>query len=322
MADTMVETSTKPYLIRALYEWCCDNGYTPYLAVAVDGRTRVPRQHVKNGEIVMNVSPLATNRLEMGNEFIAFQARFGGVAQEISVPVENVSAIYARETGHGMAFEVSRTATTHDLDESDEAADGRADSDAAPGESAGQPADSLEGRRAGTASSGSAEHGAAGSGGEVIAFRGANAGRGGRSGRRGAALSSVPDSPKPVDGDRGDGGEAPRASAEAGPAAGAAATDVPATQSQVSDGAARTEPAATNPEPASVGTVTEQGPSAAMQDAPDGRSPIGAPSEASDPAPKADATPTAAGEPPSGDDGGAGGQSSPSPRRSRLTRVK
>ncbi len=106
----MADTSTKPYLIRALYEWCCDNGYTPYLAVAVDHRSRVPRQHVKNGEIVMNVSPLATNRLELGNEFVSFQARFGGVAQEIAFPVDSVSAIYARETGHGMAFEVTREA--------------------------------------------------------------------------------------------------------------------------------------------------------------------------------------------------------------------
>lgn len=98
--------STKPYLLRAIYEWCRDLGYTPYLSVVVDERTQVPTEHVVNGEIVLNVSPAATNGLSMGNELIEFQARFGGVARQLSVPVENVSAIYARENGHGMAFEV------------------------------------------------------------------------------------------------------------------------------------------------------------------------------------------------------------------------
>ncbi|RPH41995.1 MAG: ClpXP protease specificity-enhancing factor [Burkholderiales bacterium] len=104
----MAETSTKPYLIRAIYEWCNDNGYTPYLAVAVDERTQVPREHVKAGEIVLNVSPMATNRLSLGNDVISFQARFGGMARELSIPIENVSAIYARENGHGMAFDVPK----------------------------------------------------------------------------------------------------------------------------------------------------------------------------------------------------------------------
>lgn len=104
----MAETSTKPYLIRAIYEWCNDNGFTPYLAVAVDERTQVPREYVKAGEIVLNVSPMATQRLSMGNDLIAFQARFGGIARELSIPVENVSAIYARENGHGMAFDVPK----------------------------------------------------------------------------------------------------------------------------------------------------------------------------------------------------------------------
>jgi stringent starvation protein B len=104
----MAETSTKPYLIRAIYEWCNDNGFTPYLAVAVDERTQVPREYVKAGEIVLNVSPMATQRLSMGNDLITFQARFGGIARELSIPVENVSAIYARENGHGMAFDVPK----------------------------------------------------------------------------------------------------------------------------------------------------------------------------------------------------------------------
>ncbi|MPS25299.1 ClpXP protease specificity-enhancing factor [Pigmentiphaga sp.] len=101
----MSEISTKPYLIRALHEWCTDNGYTPHIAVTVDERVVVPREHVTNGEIVLNVGRLATHKLQLGNEFIEFQARFGGVARQISVPMDAVTAIYARETGHGMAFE-------------------------------------------------------------------------------------------------------------------------------------------------------------------------------------------------------------------------
>ena len=102
----MSETSTKPYLLRAIYEWCTDNGFTPYLAVMVDGSTRVPMQFVKNGEIVLNISFDATSALKMDNDVIHFSARFGGVSRDISVPVENVIAIYARENGQGMAFDV------------------------------------------------------------------------------------------------------------------------------------------------------------------------------------------------------------------------
>jgi len=105
----MGEIPTKPYLLRALYEWCVDNGYTPHLAVKVDERTLVPPEHVRNGEITLNVSPGAVNKLQMGNELIEFAARFAGVARQISVPVENVYALYARETGHGMTFEVDLT---------------------------------------------------------------------------------------------------------------------------------------------------------------------------------------------------------------------
>jgi len=101
----MPEVSTKPYLLRAIYEWCTDNGYTPHIAVVVDGRTRVPMQFVKNGEIVLNVSFEATSGLKMDNDFISFSARFGGISRDISVPVDNVIAIYARENGQGMAFE-------------------------------------------------------------------------------------------------------------------------------------------------------------------------------------------------------------------------
>jgi stringent starvation protein B len=102
----MNEVPTKPYLLRALYEWCVDNGYTPHLAVKVDSKTQVPSEYVKNGEITLNVSPAAVHKLQMGNELIEFSARFAGVARQISVPVANVYAVYARETGHGMTFDV------------------------------------------------------------------------------------------------------------------------------------------------------------------------------------------------------------------------
>jgi stringent starvation protein B len=97
-------TSTRPYLIRALHEWCTDNGLTPYLAVHVDESVRVPMEYVKNHEIVLNVGFDATSALKLGNEWIEFKARFGGVAREIMVPVDHVVAIYARENGQGMAF--------------------------------------------------------------------------------------------------------------------------------------------------------------------------------------------------------------------------
>lgn len=110
----MSETTTKPYLLRAIYEWCTDNGYTPYLAAMVDANTRVPREFVKNGEIVLNISFSATSGLKMDNEFVNFHARFGGVAREISVPIQNVLAIYARENGQGMAFDVSPVIASDD----------------------------------------------------------------------------------------------------------------------------------------------------------------------------------------------------------------
>ena len=96
--------STRPYLIRALHEWCVDHGFSPYIAVQVDASVRVPLEFVKNGEIVLNVSPDATSALRLGDEFVEFKARFGGVAREIVVPVTHVIAIYARENGQGMAF--------------------------------------------------------------------------------------------------------------------------------------------------------------------------------------------------------------------------
>lgn len=96
--------STRPYMIRAMHEWCTDNGYTPYLAVAVDEWTQVPLEFVKDSQIVLNVSHDATSQLVLGNAFVEFRARFGGVVRDIRVPVDHVLAIYARENGQGMAF--------------------------------------------------------------------------------------------------------------------------------------------------------------------------------------------------------------------------
>ena len=107
MIDTKDTTSTRPYLIRALYEWCTDNGLTPYVAVLVDDSVRVPNEYVKDGEIVLNISFDATSALKLGNDFIEFKARFAGSAREIMVPISRVIAIYARENGQGMSFPMS-----------------------------------------------------------------------------------------------------------------------------------------------------------------------------------------------------------------------
>ncbi len=104
--------SMRPYLVRAIYEWCADLHFTPYVAVQVDDTVRVPREHVRNGEIVLNISMNATSDLQLGNEAIAFSARFGGVARDISIPLNRVMAIYAIENGQGMSFPVLPPATS------------------------------------------------------------------------------------------------------------------------------------------------------------------------------------------------------------------
>ncbi|HTY04714.1 MAG TPA: ClpXP protease specificity-enhancing factor [Rhodocyclaceae bacterium] len=102
--------STKPYFLRAIFEWCVDQGFTPYITVAVGPATRVPREFVKEGQIVLNIGPDATNQLLIGNEEITFQARFNGVAFPVVVPMGSVAAVYAKENGQGMAFEVTASA--------------------------------------------------------------------------------------------------------------------------------------------------------------------------------------------------------------------
>jgi stringent starvation protein B len=112
--NALESSSTRPYLIRALYDWCTDNGFTPYIAVLVDDSVQVPREYVKNGEIVLNISFDATSSLKLGNDLIEFKARFAGSAREIMVPVNRVIAIYARENGQGMAFPVPVPASASD----------------------------------------------------------------------------------------------------------------------------------------------------------------------------------------------------------------
>jgi stringent starvation protein B len=102
--------STKPYLIRAIFDWCVDKGFTPHIMVAVDEHARVPMAFVREGRIVLNIAPYATHQLAIGDDEITCQARFGGVAQSLLVPIANVMAVYARENGQGMAFEVGADA--------------------------------------------------------------------------------------------------------------------------------------------------------------------------------------------------------------------
>lgn len=103
----MSEQSAKPYLIRAICEWCADNGLTPYLAVKVNAQTRVPAAYVKNGEIMLNISRGATRRLTVDNDWVQFTARFNGASQEVAVPMAAVAGIFAKESGYGFAFTVA-----------------------------------------------------------------------------------------------------------------------------------------------------------------------------------------------------------------------
>lgn len=100
----MPERSTKPYLIRAIHEWCADSGLTPYLSVRVDENTRVPMEFVKDGEIVLNLGYDATHKLTIGNDGVQFSARFSGVSRECSIPMYAVTGIFARENGQGLFF--------------------------------------------------------------------------------------------------------------------------------------------------------------------------------------------------------------------------
>lgn len=196
----MAEISTKPYLIRAIYEWCCDNGYTPHLVVKAGGRARLPMAYVRNGEIVLNVSPTATNGLQMGNDVIEFQARFNGVPEYVVVPVDNVLAIFARETGFVVPFNIGPAAGA-DAEASD------AGSAGAEGGAAGGPADAgaqparpgQEGQ--GTSQGGQAAGGAPApaGGGDVVDFRAARAARPGLKAVPKPGAEDASDASRPAD---------------------------------------------------------------------------------------------------------------------------
>jgi len=128
----MSEQSAKPYLIRAICEWCADNGLTPYLAVKVNAQTRVPAAFVKNGEIVLNVSHAATRKLTIDNDWIRFTARFNGQSQEVAVPVTSVAGIFAKETGYGFAFTVAQEPMAASANTSAEAPAAGGDDDRKP----------------------------------------------------------------------------------------------------------------------------------------------------------------------------------------------
>ncbi len=131
----MTIVSTRPYMIRAIHEWCSDQGFTPYIAAVVDGRTRVPPGYARDGQIVLNVGMQATQQLVIDNESVSFVARFNGAPHSVFIPVGNVVAIYARENGHGMAFE----AEAADMEESP--ADVSPAADGAAGETSVPPQD-------------------------------------------------------------------------------------------------------------------------------------------------------------------------------------
>jgi stringent starvation protein B len=138
----MSEQSAKPYLIRAICEWCGDNGLTPYLAVRVNAETRVPMSFVKNGEIVLNIGASATRRLTIDNAGVRFSARFSGTSHEVAVPMSAVAGIFAKETGYGFAFTVSTNPAASLADATSPTPESETDPEA-------QPIDVKEPREAG-----------------------------------------------------------------------------------------------------------------------------------------------------------------------------
>ncbi|UTH76577.1 ClpXP protease specificity-enhancing factor [Chromobacterium sp. IIBBL 290-4] len=136
-----MSSSTKPYMIRALHQWCSDNGHTPYIVVWVDDKTDVPREFVKNNEIVLNIAYSATKNLQIENDWISFSARFGGVSRDLWVPVGNVMSVFARETGEGMGFEVEPMAESAGLHpvEAEAVKDEQGGNDPDPNRPSGRP---------------------------------------------------------------------------------------------------------------------------------------------------------------------------------------
>ena len=106
--------STKPYLIRSIYDWCTDSKFTPYIVAKIISGVKVPVNHIKSKEIVLNLSLESTNKLIFDNEFISFSARFNGKNQDIFLPMESISGIYSKENGEGLFFEVNKNMTQKD----------------------------------------------------------------------------------------------------------------------------------------------------------------------------------------------------------------
>ena len=103
--------STKPYLIRSIYDWCTDSKFTPYIVAKIISGVKVPENHIKSKEIVLNLSLESTNKLIFDNDFISFSARFNGKNQDIFLPIESISGIYSKENGEGLFFEVDKNIT-------------------------------------------------------------------------------------------------------------------------------------------------------------------------------------------------------------------
>ena len=127
----MRELSTKPYLIRAIYEWCSDSDHTPYISVKVDAQTRVPEEYVRDGEIILNISQDAAYHLTLGNDLIQFSARFNGVTREISIPVSAVQGIFAKESSQGILFPPEEQGDARRTD-SEDSSNSQAPSQSAP----------------------------------------------------------------------------------------------------------------------------------------------------------------------------------------------
>ena len=122
----MSTLDTKPYILRALYDWALDSGYTPHIVAWVNENTQVPLQYVRDNEIVLNIGATAAHNLTIDDKWVHFAARFNGISHDIWIPVGHVSSIFARETGEGMGFDVeplieddganqSNTTTQHDI---------------------------------------------------------------------------------------------------------------------------------------------------------------------------------------------------------------
>jgi stringent starvation protein B len=122
-ASSIKAPSTKPYLIRALYQWCIDNGFTPYVSVFVDRSVDVPREFVNKDEIVLNIGPTACQSIEIDNDSVQFKARFNGIPKEIYIPITHIMAIYSRENSQGMSFPVNIPQITEASETKDNEAD-------------------------------------------------------------------------------------------------------------------------------------------------------------------------------------------------------